>query len=496
MQQLMREKIPTDYEKIFHPQKVAIVGVSTEGQAVFNFGSSILKAIKAMGFAGQILPVNPKGGVFAGLHVYKSVEDIPDGLDFAVIAVASRFVPEVLEACRKKGAAAAEIVSSGFSEIGTKEGADLEQQIKEIAAKGIRVIGPNCFGVYCPKSGLTFAPGPDLSRESGSVAFLSQSGGMSVDFAHVGKWMGIRFSKIVSFGNGVDLRETELLHYLACDPETKVIVMYVEGIGDGEDFFRAIKSAARQKPVVVFKGGLSSAGQRAVASHTASMGGNRVIWQSVLRQVNAVAVQDMEEMAQVSLALALLPAKTYKAISVIGGGGALGVNACDTAESFGIEIPLFPAALQEQIGSFLPKPGSSTTNPVDVGNPFVPPRALKEVLSLAAKDSRVDLQIIISLLHHYKVNAGVLGKTVQEVAPYEELAQVLREVKQATGKPIIVVLPNLKRGIDDLDVAEMLSLARKEFVEHGLPVYDEFHHAIRAIGHVNKYYEVKGAKNE
>jgi len=490
----MKETMPTDYEKIFHPQNLAIIGVSTEGQAVTNFGSSMLSSIMAMGFTGKIFPVNPKGGRFAGLDIYKNVEDIPGKLDFAVIAVAARFVPEVLEACRKKGAAVAEIVSSGYSELGTKDGKDLEQQIKEIAAKGIRVIGPNCFGVYCPKSGLTFAPGPDLSRQSGPVAFLSQSGGMAIDFAHTGKWMGIRFSKVVSFGNGIDLRETELLKYLADDPETKVIVMYIEGIEGGEDFFREIKAAARKKPVVVFKGGLSSAGQRAVASHTASMGGSRVIWQSVLRQVNAAAVEDMEEMAHASLAFSLLPARTYKAISVIGGGGALGVNACDTAENIGIELPLFSTDLQERIGNFLPKPGSSTTNPVDVGNPFVPPRALKEVLLLAAEDSRVDLQIIISLLHHYKVNAGVLGKPVKEVAPYAELAQAVRDVMQATGKPIVVVLPNLKRGMDDLDIAEMLSLARREFLERGLPVYDEFYHAIRAIGHVNTYYEVKGAK--
>jgi acyl-CoA synthetase (NDP forming) len=147
-------------------------------------------------------------------------------------------VPAALEECRKKGAAGAEIMSSGFRELGTSEGSDLEEEIKKIAARGIRVIGPNCFGIYCPESGLTFLPGPDLSRKKGNVAFISQSGGMSIDLANIGKWMGINFSKVISFGNGIDLRETELLNYLGQDPETHVISMYIEGIDDGESFYQ------------------------------------------------------------------------------------------------------------------------------------------------------------------------------------------------------------------------------------------------------------------
>ena len=301
-----------DYEKIFHPKRIAILGVSLEGTS-FNFGNALLLALQAMGFEGEIFPVNPRGGTFAGLNILKKVEDIPGEIDFAIIAVAARMVPESLEACRKKGAAGAEIISSGFSELGTPEGISLEQEIRKIALRGIRVIGPNCFGIYCPKSGLTFIPNPDLSRESGPVAFLSQSGGMSSDFASTGEWMGIRFSKVVSFGNGADLREIELLQYLGEDPDTRVISMYVEGIKDGESFFQTIKSVAKKKPVIVYKGGLSEAGQRAVVSHTASMGGSRIIWPAILRQVHAIHVHDMQEMAQASLAFSFLPARIFRA---------------------------------------------------------------------------------------------------------------------------------------------------------------------------------------
>ena len=482
----------TEYE-IFHPQKLAIVGVSAEDNGA-GFGAGMFKAITSMGFEGKIFPVNPKGGMIEGLNIFKRIEDIPEEIDFAVIAVAARHVPDALEGCLKKGAAGAEILSSGFGELGTEEGKELERRIQEIAARGIRVIGPNCFGIYCPASGLTLLPGPDLSRESGPVAFLAQSGGMSIDFALAGKCIGVRFSKMVSFGNGADLRETNLLRYLKDDPETKVISMYIEGIRDGEDFFRTVKAAARKKPVIVLKGGLSGAGARAVASHTASMGGSGVIWPSILKQAGAVQVHDAGELTQTSLAFAMLPPKTFSGISVVGGGGAIGVTACDTAEAYGIEIPAFSEDLQARIGDLLPKPGSSAINPIDVANPFVAPQTLKEVLLAAAEDRRIELQILVSLLFHYTRLSKMFDKPVTEITPYKELAQCAREAVDQTGKPVIAVLPNVKRGPDNMDIVELIAMAREEFLACSIPVFDELHDAIRAIANVNTYYG--GRKHE
>lgn len=476
-----------DYERIFHPRTLAILGVSADESGV-GFGTGMLRAITSMGFEGKIYPVNPKGGNISGLEIYKRVEDIPEKVDFAIIAVTAKWVPEALEACRKIGVAGAEILSAGFKEMGTPEGRELEKQIQEIAAKGIRVVGPNCFGIYCPKSGLTMLPGPDLSRESGNVAFLAQSGGMSIDFAHAGKWMGVRFSKMVSFGNGADLREAELLNYLTSDPETQVISMYIEGIRDGDIFFRKLKAAASKKPVIVYKGGLSQAGARTVASHTASMGGSGLIWKSVLKQAGAIQVKDTEELAQVSLAFSMLPKKSYRNISVVGGGGAIGVTACDAAESYGIGIPPLAADLQSRIGNVLPKPGSSGINPIDVANPFVAPHILKEVMLAAARDQHIELQIIVSLLFHYKTLARMFDKPIVEVVPYKELVAAAGDVVNKTGKPVVAVLPNAKRGLESMDITELIALTRQEYVNRGIPVFDELHDAIRAIAHMNTYY--------
>jgi acyl-CoA synthetase (NDP forming) len=445
-----------------------------------------------MGYEGEILPVNPRGGTFSGLPVYRTVEEIPGVVDFAVIAVAAKAVPAVLDACRKKGAAGAEVMSSGFSETGTPEGKALEEEIREIAARGIRVIGPNCFGIYCPKSGLTYLPNPDLSRESGPVAFLSQSGGMASDFANMGKWMGLRFSKTVSYGNGADLREAELLRYFGEDGETGVIALYIEGVGDGDAFFRELRATARKKPVVVLKGGLSEAGGRSVASHTASMGGSGRIWRSVLRQAGTVQVEDTTEMAEACLAFSLLPKRAVRGISVAGGGGALGIAACDAAESFGIGIPPLGDASKKEILALLPRSGSSAANPIDVANPYTPPETLKRIFGIAARQEGIDLQIMVFLLHHFKHIAQAGGKAIEDVIPYPAFAESMAEVVKETGKPVCIVLPNTKKGLGDLDIVEIHARARQAFLERGLPVFDEIRNAVRAVGHVNRYYGREG----
>ena len=480
------------FERIFNPGSVAVMGVSSKGGM---FGTGILSALKAIGFAGDLYAVNPRGGKYAGMKIYTSLAEIPGPVDFAIIAVPAERVPAALRECRDRGVAGAEILSAGFSELGTRDGMRLEQEIREIASGGIRVVGPNCFGIYCPQSGLTLLPGPDLSRESGPVGFISQSGGMSIDFAHIGKWMGIGFSKMVSFGNGADLRETELLAYLGDDPRTRVIGMYIEGVRDGENFFRVLKDVAARKPVVINKGGLTEAGSRAVQSHTASLGGSRRIWEAALRQAGAVQVEDIWEMARTCLAFSLLPPGVYTNITVAGGGGALGVNACDIAELHGLNIPPLDPELSSAILEHLPRPGSSARNPIDAANPFVGPQAYREVLLLAAKDPRVDIQVLIQLLYHYESMSSALGMaSSKEVTPYQELAGVTAEVVRTTGKPLVLVLPNYKQGVESLNVEDLIREARKAFLDRGIPVFDDLGGCLKALGNVSRYYALSRAR--
>lgn len=471
-------------DRIFNPKHLAVVGVSSKG---VGFGSGIMLALLNIGFEGEIYPVNPRGGEFQGRKLYKSVSEIPHDIDFAIVATPAETVPMVLEECLAKGAAGAEVLSAGFGELGTAEGIALEEEIRKVARRGIRVIGPNCFGVYCPASGLTLLPGPDLSRTPGSVAFLSQSGGMSIDLAHIGKWMGIGFSKVVSFGNGADLREVELLDYLSRDPETETIAMYVEGVENGPAFLQTLRRTTPEKPVIIYKGGLSEAGARAVASHTASLGGSRVIWNSLLRQANAVQVYNLPELAQACLAFSMLPRREYRGISIMGGGGALGIAGCDAAERYGIVVPPLRDSIREAIMRVLPQPGSSAKNPIDVANPHVEPQILKTALREAARDPAVDLQILVSLFYHYKVQSRVFGVPVKDIVPFKELAEAAGEVARTTEKPVLLVMPNNKQELDAMDIEEMRREARRAFLDQGVPVFDELDDALRAVSHLSRY---------
>jgi acyl-CoA synthetase (NDP forming) len=480
-----KAKSSTTFDRIFNPKRIAVLGVNAQG---FGFGRGILDSLITIGFSGEIFPVNPKGGEVFGLTIRKSLDDVPGDIDFAIIATPAQAVPAALEHCRLKGAAGAEILSAGFKELGTPEGIALEAELKAIAAKGIRVIGPNCFGIYAPQSGLTLLPGPRLSRDPGGISFISQSGGLAIDLAHMGMWKGIRFNKVVSIGNGVDLRETELLEYFGDDDETTVIGMYIEGIDDGRRFFDVLRTVGSKKPVIIIKGGLSDAGQRAVMSHTASMGGNRAIWNSALRQCNAIQASDLFELADACLACTMLDRRRYRGISLIGGGGALGVAAADIAEQYGLSIPALATDLQEKIRAILPQPGSSATNPIDVANPYVPPANLKEVLTLAARDPNVDIQILVQLLYHYTALGNLLKlPSIQGIVPYRELADDVSEAIDTSGKPIALVLPNPKRDLNSLEIEEVIRKARQEFIQRNIPVFDDLKDALRAIQHVAQY---------
>jgi acyl-CoA synthetase (NDP forming) len=265
--------------------------------------------------------------------------------------------------------------------------------------------------------------------------------------------------------------------------------MYIEGIEDGAAFFSVLKDVTAKKPVIIYKGGLSEAGRRAVASHTASLGGSKAIWEAILNQANVVQVTTTWEMAQVSLAFTLLPERAFKGITVAGGGGALGVAACDAAEANGLELPQLKADIQEKIMAVLPKPGSSALNPIDCANPGVPPFILKEVLLSAAQDERIDLQILIQLLYVYKaIQRREGGKSLKEATPYVELADMMADVQTKTNKPAVLVLPNNRQGLDDLDLEEVRREARRLFLKKKVLAFENLTDALRAIGQVSHYY--------
>jgi acyl-CoA synthetase (NDP forming) len=317
---------PEDFAPIFYPKSVALIGASSDLE---KFGGRMLMALKDFGYKGQLYPVNPHEQEIFGLKAYRSIEEVPGPVEFAIIGVPAQAVPATLRQCLGRGVRAVEILTSGFSETGREEGRLLETELRKIASAGLRIIGPNCFGVYSPKGGLTLLPGPDFPRESGPVAFISQSGGFAARLGQLARAWGIRFSKMVSYGNACDINELDLLEYFARDPETKIIMAYIEGIAEGQRFLDVVSKLTPTKPVVIWKAGLSKSGGLAVGSHTASLGGEARVWDAFFRQSGAIRAESLDELIDIAIALLHIPPGTGSRMSLVSGGGGLGAEACD-----------------------------------------------------------------------------------------------------------------------------------------------------------------------
>jgi len=477
----------SELRPLFYPRTLAVVGVSRDKA---KFGSVFLRALQKFGFQGEIYPVHPEGGEILGLKSYASVRDIPGPVDLAAIMVPAPLVPSVLEDCLAKGVPAAEVFTSGFSETGDERGAALERQIKSLARRGIRIVGPNCFGVYCPGGGLTLLPGGRFPSESGPVAFISQSGGHAVEFAREAKGRGIRFSKVISYGNGCDLNESDLLEYAAQDDETRLVAMYLEGPREGRRFARLVRDLAARKPVIIWKAGLTRSGGKAVHSHTASLAGEKAVWDAFFSQTAAVPVQGLEELGDTVLAFLHLPPATGRRVGVVAGGGGLSVAAADACDRLGLEVPAFDDGAQDKLREALPAAGTSLRNPLDMGVPLVPAPVFERVLEVVAASQRVETIIATQGMFH--VLGGTFGPPPDQKERFlRALVEVPARVRDRFGKPIVIVLPVDGDEVEMIEAEKGRRQIRDQYLSMGIPSYPTLERAARAVANVAAYYAKK-----
>jgi len=365
----MIEAIPAS---LFRPRGVAIVGASSN---VDSPGHDYVKALIVGGFAGGIYPVNPRAPEIMGLPAYPSLSSVPGAVDLVISCIPADGVLDLIGECRAKGVTALHLFTGRFSETGDAQAVELEQAVKRRAAEaGVRILGPNCMGVFDSSSGLSFRP--DLPIERGDVAFVSQSGNNSVELMLHGAARGLRFSKVVSYGNALDLNEADLLNFLATDPETRVVGAYIEGTGDGRRLFEAIRRCAQAKPVVILKGGRTGAGSRTAASHTAALAGRRQVWSAALRQAGALEVATFDELIDMLVAFAFLGQQTATGnqqtarpprprVGVVGGGGGRAVQSADVCEEAGLAGPKLPESIRAMLREKAPALADWVDNPVD-----------------------------------------------------------------------------------------------------------------------------------
>lgn len=483
----MKENRLEEFAPLFFPKTHVVIGASANP---FKFGGRFLRTLINFGPKGKLLVVNPQETEIAGLDTYASVRDIPGPVDFASIVVPARAVPPIVEECLEKGIKGVQILSSGFSEAG-EQSKQWEKQIAETASRGIRVIGPNCFGVYSPEGGLTILPGETLPKESGPVAFFSQSGGLAIRIPRRASGLGLRFSQVVSYGNASDINECDLLEYFYHDPKTRVVGCYLEGVRNGPRFFKLLKEVTRVKPVVIWKGGLTESGSRAVQSHTASLSGAISSWNSLFRQTGAVGVNSIDELLDAILAFTHLSPQSGRRVCVIGGGGAVGVAASDACERVGLTVPPFSPELHEKLKKIVPAAGGSARNPVDIGNPFPDTKALKTVLESVARSGEVDSLIVDGLELAVEKNRDPENSELVDTIGRDNV-QAIMDLKKMPGsslKSLMVVMPIEATGTDGIEAESARRRVRDKFLAEGIPVYMTLEGAVSSLSRLAGYGE-------
>ena len=448
-------------QKIMHPESIAVIGASNREGSV---GHAVFRNIIDGGYQGVLYPVNLTKKSIQSIKAYPKLSDIPDPVDLIVVVVPAKAVADVLKEAGRKGVSGAIVITAGFKEIGG-EGVELENEIKKVAQENdISVIGPNCLGIINnsedTRMNASFAT---KMPKPGNIAFISQSGALCTSVLDYAEGRNIGFSKFISFGNKADVSEIDLLNYLKDDPETDVILMYLEDITDGRKFLEAARVIAweNKKPMIALKSGRSAAGARAAASHTGSMAGSDTAYDAIFRQSGIHRVETIEELLDNAIALAQQPLPKSNRVAIITNAGGPGIMATDSAIRHDLEIAELSESTKKKLRKNLPHT-ASINNPVDVIGDATHKRyeaAIRTVLL----DENVDSAIVIL--------------TPQAMTDIVETAAIVPKAAKDIDKPILCSFMGI------VDVSEGIDLLES----HGIPNYAFPEEAVRALASMVRY---------
>ncbi|MBW1708843.1 MAG: CoA-binding protein [Deltaproteobacteria bacterium] len=468
----MLRETTNQLDSLFYPKSVAVVGASPSKNGRAN---QWINGYIKLGFQGKIFPVHPSAETILGFKSYPSVRDIPEEVDLVIFSVPFAVVLQVMQDCVEKGVKYVHLFTAGFSETGQEDQADLERQLLEIAQKGgVRLIGPNCMGLYCPESGLTWSE--DFPKTAGPVGFVSQSGQLASHFIWDGAMDGIQFSKVISFGNACDLQSHDFLNYLGQDEKTEILGSYIEGLKDGRAFFEFARNITRKKPFVVWKGGQTEGGARATQSHTASIAGSQKIWQSLCQQTGIVSVDSMEELISTTVALKKMPLPRGTNVALVGGAGGGSVTMTDAAEKEGLKVPHLAEETQRKLAEFIPISGNSVRNPLDIGfsNVYRDENDFVRLFKLLNDDPIINAVIFFRGLRRGRGSRKDMNL----------LTSLMLKGMEVIEKPVYIVLP----GNRTLEGEALREEAQDKYNNIGLPTFPSFTLAARVISNLSQYY--------
>ena len=470
----MTSSSSSDLHRLFHPRSVAVVGASTKQGYTWDSGNAYINGCIRQSFDGRLYPVHPSAASILGYRCYPSILDIPGPVDLAIICIRASAARQAIEACARKGVGFVHMLTAGFGETGQATAADAEKSIMAVARQaGMRIVGPNCMGLYAPEGGLAW--NGELPTRPGPVGLFSQSGQLANMVVRTSAQEGIHFSKVVSFGNARDLQAHDFLEYLAGDPHTKVIAGYIEGLKNGRAFFEAAKTVTRNTPLVIWKGGQTQGGARATRSHTAALAGSFQTWQGMCRQAGIITVDSLPELVHTLAALQALPLPKGPRAAILGGAGGGSVTMTDMAEKHGISVPRLSDETVERLGAVVPVQGSSVKNPLDILPFLTSGESFKFVMGLLKQDPLVDCLFFSFPLAFIYYETGRPG-----VDAYMKMIVKAREWLE---KPMFVV-------IESFSALELMVVGREaaeKLAAQQVQVFPGFEVAARVMMHLKGY---------
>jgi acyl-CoA synthetase (NDP forming) len=454
-------------EALFNPKSVAVIGASDNPG---KLGSHVMRSLTEGKYPGKIFPVNPGKGEIMGIKTYPSLLQIPESVDLSIIVLPAESVPKTVVECGEKGVRGIVLITAGFKEIEDKRGELLQREIAELASStGIKIIGPNTFGIVNLHLPLNASFTPEFSWvDKGGISLISQSGGMSHLIAFLSLQNKVGLSKIIGLGNRCNVDFSETMEYLIRDSQTKVIAMYLEGIDQPKRLMEVAKRGNGEKPILAYKVGRSSTSDQASQFHTGSLAGNHEVYEGAFKQAGILTVGSSEELLDAAKALTTCPLPEGNRVAVLSGQAGPGMAACDVCEMERLTILPLSAETQKRVEELLP-PLAIRTNPVDMGPAWYDSAAIKGIVKTVLDDREIDAVILcIMFASANRSAAGVLTDLLLERRP---------------NKPILCCFSS-PPGIWNDEI--------KQLEGSGIPNYPTPERAAKVLSNLYRYHKRRG----
>ncbi len=473
-----------EFERLFYPKAIGIIGVSPDMRG----GTFFIRCMRGK-FKGPIYLFNPKltGQELYGYKIYSSILDIEEPIDYVILAIPARLCPKVMEEIGKKGVPFVTVFASGFREVGNET---LEQELLNTAKRyNVRIIGPNCLGVYNPRGGLYFAF--EQSRKSGNFGGVFQSGGIAQNMSQLCVSYGLYASKFISIGNSLDLSPVEFLKYFNQDDYTKIIGLYVENlrsINQGRQFMKAVKDCnLNRKPVILWRAGYGEATKKAILSHTGGLAGNNEIWKAVGKQTGCCIVSNSNDLAALASAFNLTRLPETRNVGVIGIGGGSTIEAIDILEKYNLKIPNLTEKTIQKMQRFVPDVNTNVTNPIDLGGSGIQPHTYYRTILALDKDPNISSIVFIKDPERF----GGFQDLLEEIGfkgtnLNRDFIRYVSKAKSVSTKPMYCVMLKINEGFEEYKSRYKFKM---KLLNKAVPVFESLDIAGMVLDKVNSYRE-------